>query len=392
MVRSTPRIIEHMQRLPIDFTVVVCACLAACLPASALTVKTVENVISSSKVWPGGGRFAVACNDNQVIVSTYRDHAETDRDCKIDTVLILRNILKVDTDITRLTVRFYEPRRPHNYKQIEVRQSDIAAFGHNLIDDQKLLSGIGITAGYDVPEVVQGPFGEARAAAKQHIADLQTKGVGIAAYMRLFSEVEELATKADVEAKADDIAKNSAAPAADGGDANRTVSAVAGRSSTSSEAAVIGKASDATMNALRDALNALMEKLDEQERASRQLKTAYSAPRPARNLAPSGTGTGTGTSAGVDGSSKVQDLGSFSPTEGPYLLDRISIARKLSELDRQSVPIQNYKAVWRRMDANANRGLSAAVKTDVDYLFSQLGLTPISDDQRKNTTVLKVNN
>jgi hypothetical protein len=339
----------------------VCAVLftTASGPAFAeLSNDAVLGVIKDAKVWTKSTRITALSNDGQVLVNVYPERTEPERDCKIDAVLATRKILLADNSVARVVVRFYDALDQHKFKQVEVRQSDIAAYGERLIDDDKLLAGISITAGADLPEVVAGPFGEERAAIKQHIGELKNKGVGISAYMRLFSEIEEMA-----------------------GDAQKLRTAGLADSSVATQ----------TMDKLRASLTNLLQKLDEQERAMTQIKqpSARNSGRTAAGQSASGVSPfATNTPQGY---SKVEKLGRFVPVEGPYLLDRLRIGRKLSEVEQSKMPMQHLIDVWRRMDAAANAKSAAETKADVDVLNRELQLPPVTEAERRATTLLKTN-
>lgn len=388
-----------MRRLPIHIllTLVLAASffgLSSSPAFAALTSESVKKVLKEGKLFGDASKVSVACSTNQVVVSTYREHNAGDRDCKIDTVLAMRKIMQADPKITRLTVRFYDLLTPHDYRQVEVRQSDVAAFAGKLINDDKLLSGISITGGSDLPQVVPGPFGEERAAIKQHIGQLQAKGVGIAAYLRLFSEVEELTSKADAEAKAAAAAAAQAKPA-DKPAAEGSSTPAAEGSSTAVVAAKDPAAASPTMDNLRTSLNSLLQKLDEQEQSVRHIKQTEQTQtatggRPGSQPAATAPPTTAATTPPQLFNNRTETLGRFVPCDGPYLLDRLQIARKLSELNSRGQVLQTQIDLWRRMDAAANQRKDSVVKADVDYLVQQLGIPPITDAQRQSTQLMRI--
>jgi hypothetical protein len=332
---------------------VVLSCLVSTLlaPAGLAAIKSedVQKIVKDAGLW-SDARLNVVCGDNEVRISTYRDSKESDRDCKIDSVLITRRIMEASPGITRVTLQFYDRLKSSEYKQIEVRESDIAAFAGKLIDNDKLLSGISIVIGEERPQVGPGPFAEERAAIKEHIGQLQSKGVGIAPYMRLFSEVEELAAAA-------------------------------------------AKEPSASPDALRESLSTLLKKLDAQELSLQQLRqkqalklqTAISSAASASARA----AVGASTAQASQGFSRVETLGHWVPVEGPYLLDRIKIGRKLAQLEQDKFPIQGYVDYWRRMEVAASGKQDSEVKTNVDYLNLHLDLPPVTDAERQRITIIK---
>lgn len=349
------------KRVQFDTVLVAAALVLMQLPAcgAELTSQTVQKIIKDAKLWPGAHTLQVSCSANTVFIAANRGATETDRDCKIDAVLLTRKIQAADRSVTRVTIRFYDVQHPHAYKQIEVRQTDIAAFASRLVNDETLLSGISITAGQDLPEVVPGPFGEERAAIKLRLGNLQNQGVGISAFLRLFSQVEELATQANKE---------------------------------ESTVGVDDQNSKATVAELRRNMDLLLSNLDEQDAALKRLRERSAAKRGNAFAAAAMHNGDKAPATATVGRSVLPahlDLGPFKPTTGPYLVDRLRIGNTLNQQLKQGNQVTNLLPIWQRMDAAANSHQDEQVKSDVDYLDLQLNLPAISEEERQRYSVIQ---
>lgn len=112
------------------------------------TVDDLKNAITQAKILGPDCRINVVTESNQAIVSTFIDKASKreDDDCKINAVLIAKNIMQMDSDVVKVKVLFYDVDAV-NFRQVVVKAGDVLAFGEGQIDNQKLLSSLEITRG-----------------------------------------------------------------------------------------------------------------------------------------------------------------------------------------------------------------------------------------------------
>lgn len=352
-----------MSRIPI------CAGLLIqliCLPVFAkLTKDQVETLVKSESKWAARSGLTVRVNDNDVTISVYKDANSQDKDLKIDSVLITRKVMESDPDVKRVELRFYDSDRKH-YEQVVVRQTDVAAFSSGVVTEDALLGGIDIEKRTDVSESTEGPFETERIQAHKHIEALRKQGVGVAAFMQLLSDSDELARKIHEEPKGTD-------------------------------------ADDHTKE-LRGKLDSLMRAFDEhaarvkkqnEVRLAKTLAANPTKPTAAANGGARGGAGGRGTQSAPaamesDSATGLEKLGAFSPFPGPYLLDRIYIARGLLQAKKHNMPVSHLVPVWYRMETAVKTKNDVQVKTEVDYLQKQLGLQPLTDQQRRDQTVIQI--
>lgn len=340
---------------------------AAATPAfAALTEKEVETLVRSEKTWTNRSGLSVKINQNEltITIGTYREPGATDKDMKIDSVMITRKIMDSDPDIARVKVRFYDPVNRSNFQLVDVRQSDVKAFREGLVDIDALLAGIDILKFLDA-QVSEGPFATERLAAKQHIEKLREQGVGVAAYMQLFSQAEELAAKINKEPVAPDVEKNKT-------DLRTSLDRL--NKAFDDQAAFVKQQKEKALAKLTDAAN---KSRSAQQTA--QSPTGATASKPKWQPPP----------ADVDPKTGLERLGRFTPIPGPFLLDRIYVARKIVQLEKNNSPVTNLIPGWQRMEAAARRHDEVGVRGDLEALQRQLGMPALTDEERNAVNVIK---
>lgn len=337
---------------------------AAAPVLAALTEKEVEALVQSEKTWTNRSGLSVKINQNELTIGTYRQPGVTDKDIKIDSVMITRKIMDSDPDIARVKVRFYDPVNRRNYQLVDVRQSDIKAFREGLVDIDTLLTGIDIHKISEAPEVSEGPFATERLAAKQHIEKLREQGVGVAAYMQLFSQAEELAAKITKEPVAPDVEKSKTDLRASLDRLNKAFDDQAAFVKQQKEKALAKQLEAAKSRGTQQAV---------------QSPAAATASKPKWQPPP----------ADIDPKTGLERLGKFTPIPGPFLLDRIYVARKIMQLEKNNFPTANLLPSWQRMEAAARRHDEVGVRGDLEALQRQLGLPALTDEERNAVNVIK---
>jgi hypothetical protein len=339
---------------------------AACPAFAALTESEVEALVKSEKTWTNRSGLTLKINQNELTIGTYRQAGATDKDMKIDSVMITRKIMEADPGLARVKIRFYDPVNRRNYELIDVRQSDIKAFSEGLIDIETLLTGIDLKKVSEAAEVTDGPFASERLQAKQHIERLRTEGVGVAVFVQLFSQAEDLAGKINKEPVGAEVEKNK--------------------------------------TELRALLDRLSKAFDDQAAFVKQQKEKAFAKQleilnKSRSTAPSAPVAAAGKAAtkpkwepppaDVDPKTGLERLGRFTPIPGPFLIDRIYIARKMTQLEKNNSPVTNLLPTWQRLEIAARKHDDTAMKNDLEYLQKQLGLPTLSEQDREVVNVIK---
>jgi hypothetical protein len=325
----------------------------------ALSESDVEKLIRGEKTWTNRSGLTVKINANELTIGTYREQGATDKDMKIDSIMITRKIMEADPDVARVKLRFYDPVNRRNYQLVDVRQSDIKAYSQGLVTMDALLTGVDIDKVTDTPEVAEGPFGTERLQAKQQIDKLRNQGVGVATFVQIFGHAEDLAGQITKEPTGADAEKKK--------------------------------------EELRSTLDRLMKAFDDHANFVRQHKektvakqtallnqskaAATGAPRTAqRNVPPP---------AETDPGSGLEKLGMFTPIPGPFLLDRLYIGRALVHLKKQNVPIIHLAPIWQRMEVAVRNKDTVSVQHDMEYLQKHLNLQPLTEEERKGKSVIR---
>jgi len=87
-------------------------------------------------------------NADHVLVSTFLHRSATDRDCKIDSLLIGKTIIDLaDGAVSRVTVSFFSTQDLSTYKQVSVKSLDVKAFSAGAVNKDELLKNIDIIMG-----------------------------------------------------------------------------------------------------------------------------------------------------------------------------------------------------------------------------------------------------
>lgn len=137
--------------------------------------------------------------DKQAIILTERLPKATDRDCKIDAILIAKTIVGAfPHDVNRVRVIFNKTGSPAS-SQVDVSIGDVRSFENKLTDADQLLDSLdlkevsadGSVAGQSAARVAPGPFLDRRLILLGKIEGLKTKGTGVKAFQDLFRKIED---------------------------------------------------------------------------------------------------------------------------------------------------------------------------------------------------------
>jgi hypothetical protein len=88
------------------------------------------------------GEASITQSGSEASVSAYRAETATDKDCKIDAVMVAKTAFEKDPALTRVTVRFYDVRNSARYSEVSVTIGDVTAFGAGAISKDQLLSAM----------------------------------------------------------------------------------------------------------------------------------------------------------------------------------------------------------------------------------------------------------
>lgn len=107
------------------------------------TANDLINAIDKGKVLSSGTRVSAALNGQEAYVSTFKNAKATDDDCKIEAVLVAKTLMDLaPSDISRVTVYFYNAMRINKRKVVSVSAGDVKAFGSGQVSQEQLLTSI----------------------------------------------------------------------------------------------------------------------------------------------------------------------------------------------------------------------------------------------------------
>ncbi len=184
--------------------------------ATLLSSKELEKKIEASGVVRPGERISLGGKDDEVIVHKYRakDSTDTEKDCKIEAVLISKAVMDADNSVKKVKTRFFEPLNPSMYSEVLVGLSAIKAYATGVITQEDLLASLELNSGVeksqspqsitkaapsneskvdhiDLTGVVDGPLKDERAKLLSQIKQLHDLNVNTKAYTEQFSTMEE---------------------------------------------------------------------------------------------------------------------------------------------------------------------------------------------------------
>lgn len=302
-----------------------------------LSASEVLRIIGESKILAADSNVqaAVHPDEKEVEISATRDARATDKDCKIDAVLIAKKVMDVDSDgVAKVKVTFFDAANRTSFRKVTVRAGDVKAFAARSISQEMLLSELELVSGQEtksagdpaaLPAVVDGPLHNERAALLRKIQDLQEQGVGTAPFLALFAKVESAAGK---------------------GDSAGAAQLLLG----------LGKAVDDQSRHLNNL------RQSQQLQSARRLggKNKFAVPEMQKLLSQSST-----------------PLGDLAPVTGPFPVRRIRVAHKLKELQASGHNTQAYLQAYRQIEALVKAGDNRQVEVLLRKLEGALGLPSI---------------
>lgn len=125
------------------------------LPALAgLTAQQLTMALKKCRVLGADAEMGAELHqaDKEVIITANCNPKATDRDCKIDAVLIARKLTELDPGaFAKVTVLFYERSNDNNFRKVTVREGEIKAFATHQISQDTLLAEIETQKGFVDP-------------------------------------------------------------------------------------------------------------------------------------------------------------------------------------------------------------------------------------------------
>ncbi|GEM_PF-2251535 len=291
-----------------------------------LTSEQIKKIVQDSKVLGSDASVSASSSGKEAVISTYRNPRATDKDCKIDAVLIAKKLMDADPQGTALVkVLFYDPSNAGNCRQVTVREGDVKAFAARAIDQDTLLAEIELTRGpanpltrqrgrsYSdgSPEVLPGIYRGERVQLLGEIQTLQEHGVSVTPFLADFFQIEDRVRQND-------------------------------------EAGVIHG-----LQTLSVAVNHAADLYNQQMRAR--------------------------TQAHNDGLASVgervrKELGEFAPAPGIMFRRRYRVGRRIKDLKDEGQGVDMYSRLFREIEELAARNDLPALRAKLRYTEQLLGL------------------
>lgn len=99
------------------------------------------NATESAHVLDPGTPVRVRVDGDKVYISAYRNPAENDNDCKINSVLLAKAVFTVAGDASRVTLYYYGLNGT-SYAEVSVTAGDVKAYGSGATSQQQLLQSL----------------------------------------------------------------------------------------------------------------------------------------------------------------------------------------------------------------------------------------------------------
>lgn len=115
--------------------------LAEAPPPSA---DALVQVIEKASIFPASQKVQARVNGVVALVSTYKDKSSKDagNDCKINAVLVAREVFNKFPDLARVKVKFYDPLKLTSSDTVSVTVGDVTAFSSGQTSTAKLLASL----------------------------------------------------------------------------------------------------------------------------------------------------------------------------------------------------------------------------------------------------------
>jgi len=183
--------------------------------ASVPTPKRLVELAKQAKVVESGQFIEAAVNGAEADIRTGCTAQDTEKDLKIDAVLIAKSILTAyKGQITRVKVIFSCQRQ--NPREVIVTQGDVIAFGSGQMSEKDLFSSLAITESGTTPadrkpvppvitRVAAGPFWFERYSLLRQIDTLKAKGSDVKQFQEMFDKAQLHAVAKDPDATKQDV-------------------------------------------------------------------------------------------------------------------------------------------------------------------------------------------
>lgn len=118
------------------------------LPTWAVTPEEVGKTIKDARILTPGYDIKPVLTTDSALITSFRNPQASDKDCKVDAVLITRKVVALDPQkFKKVEVYFYETKNPSQYTKVLVTADDINSFGSGKINQAQLFDAVNLTKG-----------------------------------------------------------------------------------------------------------------------------------------------------------------------------------------------------------------------------------------------------
>ena len=201
---------------------------AQALPRSAKVVNaaSIKQIVKDSDILPSEYQQQVysSYSNGEASISLFRHPQSTRADCKIDGVLLARNIIALDpAKVKAVRCFFYDYDRQNEFWEVEVRATLVRAYADGKIGQDELIDSVllkedkqanalsekyavhSYRAILDADGVVPGALNERRLAVSLRLKELQRQGVDVSNFQDEFLRIEDAARRGNEKPVADHL-------------------------------------------------------------------------------------------------------------------------------------------------------------------------------------------
>lgn len=188
------------------------------LSANALTPERIRTLVQKLDILKPEERESVyaTCDTALCTVSLFRHPEATREDCKIDAVLLTRELTQVDPKLKLVRCLFYDADRQNTFWDIKVRSSLVTAFGDGRINKNTLLHSVTLSEDkqsnplsdkyrqtsyksmLEQDSVAPGPFADNRLALALRLKTLNSSKIDTAQFHSDFLRIEDAARRGKI--------------------------------------------------------------------------------------------------------------------------------------------------------------------------------------------------
>lgn len=131
------------------------------MPAWAVTPEEVTKTLKDAHILTPGYDIKPVLTNDSALITSFRNPQASDKDCKVDAVLITRKVIALDPQkFKTVEVYFYETKNPTQYTKMLVTADDINRFGAGKISQAQLMDSVNVSKGQIMAQA--NPLGQFR--------------------------------------------------------------------------------------------------------------------------------------------------------------------------------------------------------------------------------------